>query len=181
MALEIKEGLGNKIQRKERKERKIRIKAWENNAWQSILNARELIFWRKSSLHFLITSMKMCRSWFSLFSLWSQKAYLMPSLCHSQCTALRDANRSDKGLPQCLSLWNLPSSYITSPQTLAWISFMPLLHLQNRKKEKNPHKKFMTCRYLRQFHFSSHLYCLPWKTHKPSIFYHAHHIIAAQQ
>lgn len=137
MALEM-EGLGNKIQRKERRERKIRIKAWEDDAWQSILNARELIFWRKSSLHFLITSMKMCRSWFSLFSLWSQKAYLMPSLCHSQRIALRDANRSDKGLPQCLSLWNLPSSYISSPQTLAWNSFMPLLHLQNRKKEKKP-------------------------------------------
>lgn len=55
MALEMKEGLGNKIQKKERKERKIRIKTWEDDAGQSILNASELIFWRKSSLHFLIT------------------------------------------------------------------------------------------------------------------------------
>jgi len=31
MALEM-EGLGNKIQRKERRERKIRIKAWEDDA-----------------------------------------------------------------------------------------------------------------------------------------------------
>ena len=134
MALEMKEDLGNKIQKKERKERKIRIKAWEDDAWESILNARELIFWWKSSLHFLITNVKMCRSWFSLIFLWSQKAYLMLSLCHSQHIALD--RRSDIGLPQHLSLWNLPSSYISSPPTPAWNSLMPLLHLQNRKKKK---------------------------------------------
>ena len=178
MALEMKEDLGNKIQKKERKERKIRIKAWEDDAWESILNARELIFWWKSSLHFLITNVKMCRSWFSLFFLWSQKAYLMPSLCHSQHIALD--RRSDIGLPQHLSLWNLPCSYISSPPTPAWNSLMPLLHLQNREKKKT-HKKFLTCQYLKHFHFSSHLYCLPWKTYNPSIFYHTHHLVVAQQ